>query len=78
MNSGTTKLCVADFDDVPQRALAGLAGQQVQEGAEIVAVEFLERRELPEDRAELVAELEDAALEEPVDAPRPPRRACGC
>src|SRR5215468_2743020 len=50
-----------------QRSPARLLRQQSEEGPEIVGVELPEWRELPEDRAELVAELEHAAFEEPVD-----------
>src|SRR5262249_23742318 len=47
---------------------AGLARQQLEEGGDVLGIEFPERRELPEDRPELLAELEDAAFKEPVDA----------
>ena len=54
MNSGVLKRVVADLDDVAQRVAVEGLRQQVEEAAEIGGVEFLGRRELPEQRAELV------------------------
>ncbi len=50
-----------------QRAPVELARQQFQELAEIGLVEFLGRRELPEHRAEPVAELQHAGIVELLD-----------
>ena len=48
---------VANLDDVVELPSIEVARQQFQEFAEILLVEALERRELPEDRSKLVAEL---------------------
>ncbi len=49
------------LDDMHHPAAVLLLGQEREEGAEVCRIELLERRELPEQRAELVAQLEDAA-----------------
>jgi hypothetical protein len=54
------KAVMADLHDMPQPAAVDLARQQVEEGTEVGRVELLRRRELPEHRAELVAEFEHA------------------
>src|SRR5207244_749795 len=54
------------------RAAADLVRQQVEKGGEISRVEWLERGELPEDRAELVAQLGEAAGEEALHVGRRP------
>ena len=48
---------VAHLHDVAQLAAVELVRQQRQEGAEVGGVELLGRRELPQDRPELVAQL---------------------
>ncbi len=64
---GNEKTLVPYLDDMLQRPPAGFAGQEPEEAVEIRRVELLEGSELPEHRSELVAKLEDAALEEPLD-----------
>jgi hypothetical protein len=49
---------VANLDDVVELASLDLAGQQIQELAEIDFVKALEGRELPDERPELVAEFQ--------------------
>ena len=58
---------MAALDDMAERPAAALARQQVEEGGEIVLVEARRRRQLPQDRPELGAELEHAPREEPLD-----------
>src|SRR5262249_2391321 len=58
---------VANLDHVPQATSVEAAGQQLEKSAEVGLVELLERRELPEQRAELAAELSDAGVEKPLD-----------
>ena len=53
---------------VPQRAAVDRARQQFEECAEVGLVEFLGRGELPQHRAEPVAEFEHAGIVEPLDA----------
>ena len=57
---------VPDLDDMADRPAAELGWQQLQEPGEIAWVELLERRELPQDRAEFFPQLEKAAVEEPL------------
>jgi hypothetical protein len=49
---------MANLDDVVELASLELAGQQIQELAEIDLVEALEGRKLPDERSKLVAELQ--------------------
>ncbi len=60
MNSGTLEGIVAHLDHVPQRQAILLVRQQRQEGFEIIGIELLGRRELPENRTEHAAELASA------------------
>eukprot|EP01035_Chromulina_nebulosa_P042220 gene42220-57162_t len=53
------------LDHVAQGAAIELARQQFEEPAEIGGVEFLGRHELPQDRAEPVAKLDDPLANEP-------------
>ena len=55
---------VANLDHVVELPSIELVRQQVEELAEVVLVEALEGRELPEDRSELVAELGQPRLDE--------------
>src|SRR5579871_3924180 len=67
-NKGRSAETVVPYlDDVTQLAAVDLARQQLQEFTEIGFVEFLGRRELPEHRAEPVAELEHAGVVEIFD-----------
>src|SRR3984893_18956573 len=58
---------MADFDDMPQSEPMKILGQQFEKAAEIRFVEFLERRELPQQGPEVIAEFQHARVEEPVD-----------
>ena len=58
---------VPHLDDVAELAAVERAGQQFEKAAEIGLVEFLERGELPEQGAELVAELGHAGIEKSLD-----------
>ena len=58
---------MAHLDDVTQAAALVFFRKQRQKCAEIRLVEFLEWRELPEQRAEPVAELHHAGLEKVLD-----------
>src|SRR5690606_13185959 len=58
---------VADLERVAQRSARPPFGQKLQETAEIDRIEPLERRQLPQNGAELFAELQNPALQEPVD-----------
>jgi hypothetical protein len=60
---------VAHFQHVPQRPAVELFGQQVEEGGEIVGIETALRRELPEDRAQPVAQFREPAEHEGIDLP---------
>src|SRR5271170_2462373 len=62
-----SKAVVAHFDGVPNFAIPDALRQQREKAGEILAIEFLGRRELPVDRTELVAEFEHAAGEEAFD-----------
>src|SRR5262245_4805088 len=64
---GHAKTVVPDFDDMAQRAAVELARQQLQEFAEIGAVELFGRRELPEHRAEPIAHFQHAGIVEALD-----------
>ena len=63
------KALAPDFDDMAQRMPAELARQEREEGAEILRVEFLERRELPEHRPELLLQLAMPELKNHSTAP---------
>ena len=63
---GHAETVVAHLDHVTQRAAFELARQQFEEFAEIGFVEFLGRRELPQHRAEPVAELQHAGIIKPL------------
>jgi hypothetical protein len=57
---------------VAQRRAIDRFGQEPQEGFEVRRIEFLGRRELPEDRSEFGAELGDTLLDVAADGlPRP-------
>ena len=58
---------MARLDHVVELVPVELARQMVEEPGEIVAVEFLERRELPQHGPELVAELGEAGGDEALD-----------
>src|SRR5262249_4709384 len=58
---------VAPLHHVAKLAPVERLGQQLEEAAEIGLVEFLERRELPEQWPEPVAELGDAGIDEALD-----------
>ena len=58
---------MAHLEDMPDRAAADLARQELEECPEILGIELSGRRELPEDRAELLAQLQDAARKESLD-----------
>src|SRR6266478_1812264 len=62
---GRIKAAVAGFDDVAQPPSVDLARQELEERRQIGGVELLGRRELPEDRPELVTQVEKAACKEP-------------
>ena len=62
--SGVAKLCVPRLDHMVELASVELARKQVEELAEIVGIEALEGRELPEHRPELFAELAQARPDE--------------
>ena len=53
MNSGVEEAVVPHLDDMPQVMAVERARQQFQKAAEVGLLEFLERRELPEQRSEL-------------------------
>ena len=59
-----------DLDHVLERTAIDAGRQAFEEMAEIGGVEFLRRRELPQQRAEAIAQFADAGLDEP-----PPRVA---
>ena len=67
------------LDDMAQRAAVDLVRQQRQKCREAGLVEAQERGELPQDRAELVAQFEHAAGKKPLDrrARRSPNRGGG-
>src|SRR5215471_2828530 len=58
---------VADLDHMAQRVSVESLGQQFEKTAEILVVEFLVGRELPEQGAEPLAELSDARIEKTLD-----------
>src|SRR5690348_9975200 len=58
---------MAHFDDVAQLQAVRLRRQQLEKGAEVRRLELLERRELPEQRPEPVAELGHARADEALD-----------
>src|SRR6185437_10924493 len=59
---------VAHFQHMPQRPAVQLARQAVEEGAEVIGVEWPRRRQLPQDRAQPVAHLGESAVHETADA----------
>jgi hypothetical protein len=62
------KTGVAHFQHVTQRLAVEFAGQVVEEGAEIVRVEWPPRRHLPQDRSQAIAHLGQAAMDETAGA----------
>jgi hypothetical protein len=63
---GHAKTVVPDLDHMAQRAPLERARQQFQKLGEIGFIEFLGRRELPQHRAEAVAEFQHAGVIEPL------------
>src|SRR5207237_9374285 len=61
------KALMPHLNDVADRAAPDLLRQQFQKRREIRRVECLERRELPQEGAELAAEFGEAAAEKPLD-----------
>jgi hypothetical protein len=67
---------MANLDDVAELPSIEIARQQVQELSEILLVEALERRELPENRSELVAELAPEVTKRSTKRPVSARAFC--
>ncbi len=63
-----SKALVPHFDRMLERHAANRQRQEAKKGADILRVESLGRRQLPEDRPELVAQFGDPAFQKPVDA----------
>ena len=59
-NSGRGEARMARLDHVIELQPVELARKMVEEAREVVGIEFLERRELPEHGPELVAKLGEA------------------
>src|SRR5205814_4664378 len=58
---------VPDLDRMPDRTAIKRTRQKLQERREVVGVEWLGGRQLPEHRTELALELKHAASKEPLD-----------
>ena len=58
---------MANLDRMTDRPTLHAFRQQFQEAREIFGIEFFGRHELPVDRAQLAAQVHDAAAEEPLD-----------
>jgi hypothetical protein len=62
--SGCREALVPHIDGVTQPHAMSLARQQVEKAQHVVGIKCMARIELPEQRAELGAELHDAAVDE--------------
>ena len=64
---GVAETIVANLDDVPQRLSVEFCRQQFEEAAEVGSIEFLGRRELPEQGTKSLAEFGYAGIKKPLD-----------